>query len=186
MMHMSRIKHKEIRLVYAGRIDKNKNIPTILKAIEILKKDGLNAMLTVVGKIDDKSEYRKIVSSPHVTYVPSQPKEKLIDIYRGNDIFVMPSFTESFGLVYVEAMSQGLPVIYTRGQGFDGQFPEGEVGYHVEASSAESVAEAIKRLTEEYDVISKKVAEKAARFNWSNIVSDYVAIYKSVVRERGC
>ena len=38
-------------------------------------------------------------------------------IYRENDIYVMPSIIETFGLVYAEAMSQGLPVIYTRGQG---------------------------------------------------------------------
>ncbi|HGK7332802.1 TPA: glycosyltransferase [Streptococcus suis] len=44
----------------------------------------------------------------------------------------MPSFHESFGLVYAEAMSQGMPVIYTRGQGFDGQFEEGVVGFSVD------------------------------------------------------
>jgi len=44
----------------------------------------------------------------------------------------MPSITETFGLVYAEALSQGLPVLYTRGQGFDRQFEEGEVGYAVD------------------------------------------------------
>jgi glycosyltransferase involved in cell wall biosynthesis len=68
---------------------------------------------------------------------------ELIDIYRANDIFVMPSFTESFGLVYAEAISQGLPVVYSIGQGFDRQFPEGEVGYHADPNSAQSVADAI-------------------------------------------
>lgn len=40
----------------------------------------------------------------------------------------MPSHKETFGLVYAEAMSQGLPIIYTKNQGFDGQFPDGYVG----------------------------------------------------------
>ena len=60
-------------------------------------------------------------------------KEELIKLYRDSHIFTMPSITESFGLVYAEAMTQALPVVYTKGQGFDGQFPDGEVGYSVEA-----------------------------------------------------
>ncbi len=176
----NRIRLKELRLVYAGRIDKNKNIPTIVKTIEILKRDGWKTTLTVVGKIEDRTEYRKIVKSPFVTYIPAKPKEELIDIYRSGDIFVMPSFTESFGLVYAEAMSQGLPVIYTRGQGFDGQFTEGEVGYHVEAESAESVANSIKWITERYDEIATVVAGKASKFTWANIVEEYFGIYQTI------
>lgn len=61
----------------------------------------------------------------------------------------MPSFTESFGLVYAEAMSQGLPVIYSKGQGFDGQFAEGVVGYHVDAHDPEELCENIIKMTAE-------------------------------------
>ena len=43
----------------------------------------------------------------------------------------MPSRYETFGLVYGEAMSQGLPIIYSKGQGVDGYFKEGTVGYGV-------------------------------------------------------
>jgi glycosyltransferase involved in cell wall biosynthesis len=184
MMHFRRISRNELRLLYVGRIDKNKNVPTILKTIEILKKDGWNANLTVVGKIEDKFEYRKFAFSPYVTYIPAQPKEKLIHIYRNNDIFVMPSFTESFGLVYAEAMSQGLPVIYTRGQGFDGQFPEGEVGYPVNADSAQSIADAIKLIVEKYNVISNTVTKNVTKFTWTNIVNKYATIYKDIVEKR--
>lgn len=179
--HINRLRRKELRLVYAGRIDKNKNIPTTLKAIELLREEGWNATLTVVGKVEDEKEYGRIVSSPYVKYISPQPKEKLINIYRDSDIFVMPSFTESFGLVYAEAMSQGLPVIYTRGQGFDGQFPEGEVGYHVDANSPNSVAVAITRIAGDYDIISKMIAEKSLRFNWVNIVKAYAELYINIV-----
>lgn len=44
-------------------------------------------------------------------------KTKIIDVYRDSDIFVMPSKFETFGLVYVEALTQGLHLIYTKGQG---------------------------------------------------------------------
>ena len=62
----------------------------------------------------------------------------------------MPSFTESFGLVYAEAMSQGLPVIYSKGQGFDNQFPEGMVGVHVSAYDAHDVAEGIEKVVNNF------------------------------------
>ena len=174
-----RIKQKEVNLVYAGRIDKNKNTQAILKAMKLLEEEGWVTRLTVVGKIASKKEYKKVISSARATYISQQQKEKLIDIYRNNDMFVMPSFTESFGLVYAEAMSQGLPVVYTRGQGFDGQFPEGEVGYSAEANSVLSVAQAIKDIAENYDEIAEKIAEKSLKFSWKPIAEKYLELYSA-------
>ena len=53
----------------------------------------------------------------------------MIPFYKSAHIFVMPSLTETFGIVFIEALSQGLPLIYTKGQGIDGYFPQGFVGY---------------------------------------------------------
>ncbi len=183
IVHAGRIHNKEIRLVYAGDTDKNKNIPSTLKAMDILQKEGWNVSLTVVGRIVDKKEFEKIAAHPFVKYIPAQPKEKLIEVYRENDIFIMPSFTESFGLVYVEAMSQGIPVIYSVGQGFDGQFPEGTVGYHVNAREPADIAAAIKRAAEHYEKISSGCAAAADKFCWSQLVKRYTAIYESIKKE---
>lgn len=180
MIHTDRIHNKEIRLVYAGDTDKNKNIPSTLKAMDILQKEGWSVYLTVVGRIVDKKEFEKISAHPFVKYIPAQPKEKLIEVYRENDIFVMPSLTESFGLVYVEAMSQGIPVIYSAGQGFDGQFPEGTVGYHVNAREPADIAAAIKRAAEHYEKISSGCAAAADKFCWGGLVKQYTAIYESI------
>ena len=170
-----------LRLVYAGRIDANKNIGTIQAAKEILADKGCEAHLTVVGKVADQAVYRKISSAPNTTCIPPQNKEALIHIYRDNDIFVMPSFTESFGLVYAEAISQGLPVVYSIGQGFDKQFPEGQVGYHADAYSAESVATAILKIVQRYQEISKGLSSHAQRYSWDTICKKYREIYHSVI-----
>ena len=176
----NKIDTSSVRLIYAGRIDKNKNIPTIQRAIKFLKQRGLNAQLTVVGRINDYKEYSKIIKDTNTRYFPPVTKEKLIDLYRDAHIFVMPSFCESFGLVYVEAMTQGLPVIYSKGQGFDGQFPDGVVGYSAISTSAESVAEGIIKIIDNYADIRTHLSDNAAKFNWSEICKEYDHVYQKV------
>lgn len=168
---------KTIKLVYAGRIDKNKNIPTTQRAMEQLRKEGYNVTLTVVGKIQDEAEFQRIQKDQYTEYFPAMPKEKLIDVYRQADIFVMPSFKESFGLVYAEAMSQGLPVVYSKGQGFDGQFEEGTVGYRTSSNSAEECADAIEKIANNYDNISKNCVPCAEKFKWNLICKRYMRVY---------
>lgn len=170
-----------IKLVYAGRIDKNKNVPTTQQAMEILKKEGYNVSLTVVGKVQDKKEFRIINENQNTICLPQKGKNELIHIYRSSDIFVMPSFTESFGLVYAEAMSQGIPVIYTKNQGFDGNFLDGEVGYSVNSKDPVSVAEGIKKVINNYCKIAGNCVAKSKKFDWHEICNCYVSIYNKVI-----
>lgn len=173
---------ENLRLVYVGVINKNKNITTTMKAIEILQKKGFNVKFTVVGRIDDKSIYQQIMDKHYIKYMAPKSKEELLDIYRANDVFVMPSTTETFGLVYAEAMSQGLPVIYSKGQGFDGQFKEGQVGYSVTSNNPEDIAYAIEKILLNYFQISNKCLQLSSKFNWNEIANKYMCIYKKCER----
>ena len=167
-----------IKLIYAGRIDRNKNIPTIQKAMKLLREKGYDLSLTVVGKVADRKTFATIQADPYTQCLPAMPKEELLTLYRKHNIFVMPSFTESFGLVYAEAMSQGLPVVYSQGQGFDNQFPEGMVGYHVSAYDAQAVADGIEKVIHNFDNIKKNVVTAAKKFNWPEISARYDEIYR--------
>lgn len=171
-----------LRLVYAGTINKNKNLKTTVKAIELLQQKGYNVQFTVVGKIADKGIHKQITIVPFVKYIEPEPKEKLVEIFCANDIFIMPSIRESFGLVYAEAMSQGLPVIYTKGQGFDGQFEEGLVGYHVDCFNAEEIVDRIVDAMSNYEVLSENAIKLCDKFDWSFIVQEYETIYKTLKR----
>jgi glycosyltransferase involved in cell wall biosynthesis len=94
---------------------------------------------------------------------------------------VLPSITETFGLVYPEAMSQGVPVIYSKGQGFDRQFQEGTVGYHVDPKNPTEIANKIIKITNNYDVISRNCSAMVVRFDWRKIEYSYLKIYKEIV-----
>ncbi len=173
----NKITDGKIRLIYAGRIDKNKNICTTQKAVLLLREQGVDATLTVVGKVTDQRVYDQIKKHPYTTVLPAMQKEQLIEQYRKHDIFIMPSFKESFGLVYAEAMSQGLPVIYTMGQGFDGQFPEGKVGFHVNPYDYREIVDKIRKISKNYSVMQSNAIQGASLFIWKEIVKHYYNSY---------
>lgn len=174
-----------IRFVYAGRIDANKNIECTQKALELLRNKGYSTKFTIVGKVADKKVFDSIMKYGDTEYLGSMTKEELIKVYRENDIFVMPSHTETFGLVYAEAMSQGLPIIYTKGQGFDGQFEEGLVGYHVNDKNINDIASAIEKIILNYEKLSNNCIIKSNIFKWDNIIGTYYDLYLKICNKQG-
>jgi glycosyltransferase involved in cell wall biosynthesis len=90
---------------------------------------------------------------------------------------VLPSLLETFGLVYPEAMSQGLPVIYTRGQGFDGHYPDGHVGYAINPNDPRDIAEKIKVIFSDYLRFSTNAFNASLDFSWDKIVDKLLEVY---------
>lgn len=175
-------KKNRIRLVYAGQISSNKNIETTIKACELFISQGYEINFKVIGKIMHGRYNDLIKKHSFIQYITYCPKEELINHYRNSDIFIMPSKHETFGLVYPEAMSQGLPVIYTRGQGFDGHFEEGEIGYPVQYDSPDEIVQRIEDILNNYQTISKNCIKKVDKFDWDKIVNEYIAIYKTYIK----
>lgn len=171
-----KIDNSFIKIVYAGSIDNNKNTITTIKACKYLIEKGYKVKFTAIGNIVDISQLTKDDFVEHIDFCN---KEKLIEYYRQNDIFVMPSKTETFGLVYAEALSQGLPIIYTRGEGFDGQIEEGKVGYSVKYDDYIDIAEKIIKICKNYDYYSQNIKDYLIKFNWDNISKRYLFIYKN-------
>ena len=179
--HQKKLPKNTINLVYVGRVDDfNKNIFTTIKACDILISKGQSITLTLVGRLENNLFKKIIPKRDYIIYKGKLDKYGVLDELRKSDIFVMPSKHETFGLVYVEAMSQGLPVIYTKEQGFDGNFAEGEVGYHVVYNNPNEIAKRIMDILHDYENISKNAIEGAKRFNWDTISDEYIKIYKDI------
>lgn len=170
---------QKIRLILVGSINKNKNALTVIKACELLRtRHGVAVDFLLVGKIDDKAYFQELKKYSYVEHVGYQDKRTLLNLYRDNDIYIMPSIHETFGLVYAEAMSQGLPVIYSSGQGFDKHFEDGVVGYSVDANNEEDIANKIMRIVERYDDISNNCISFVNKFSWNEIGREYKNMYE--------
>ena len=169
-----------LKVICVGQLCKNKNQETLVKVAQRLEKKGFKISITFVGEEVDKKVKKIILGCKSCEYKGVVNKNELLKLYRENDIFVLPSITETFGLVYPEAMSQGLPVVYSRGQGFDGQFEDGIVGYSVNSKDVNEIIEIIYRITDNYNKLSRCAIEYSKYFNWDVINNEYLRIYETL------
>lgn len=171
--------HNPVELLYVGNFRKLKNVPALIKFAENSK-----AKLTIVGKggIDENKVLRMVQDSNNTTYLGRiDDLTRLIEVYRNADIFIMTSRTETFGLVYIEAMSQGIPVIYSRNTGIDGFFEQGSVGYAVSPGSASEIKSGLDQIISDYQGISKNCIEQAKSFNWAQVAERYMEVYRDLL-----
>jgi len=125
--HKKSLNEEPLNLVQTGMLIKRKHLETSIKVVNKLNKEKTNAKLYVIGNGPLLEKYRKKYESENIIFKGKLNKEEIIKIYEDMNIFILPSTTETFGLVYAEAMSQGLPILYSKNEGFDGIFKEGEV-----------------------------------------------------------
>lgn len=176
-----KINKKNLKILSVCQVHAIKNLPVATRAVEILRNRGYNVTLTVIGKIKDFKELKKIQQYNFVRILPFMKKEDLINEYRSHDIFLMPSRFETFGRVYVEAMSQGLPVLYTKGQGFDNIFPDGTVGYSIPTDNIEYIADRIEDIISNYDAISSSCLKLCSNFFEDTIIDKIELFYNNAL-----
>lgn len=170
---------EKIKLIYVGEINRNKNVKQTIKVCRELIRNGYDINFIVVGRCINK-RYRRILNEDFINYHEFCKKEELINYYNEADIFIMPSKKETFGIVYSEALTQGVPVIYTKGQGFDGQFNDGYVGYSVDCNSISDIRNAIIKIINNYDILSNNIINVNNVFDWGLISNRYVSIYQEM------
>lgn len=181
--------HSPVRIVFAGAFNKGKNIVEIINALSILVKKGYLIDLSLIGKglqfrKEDKTYLETIYSlaknKPWIKIQDSLPKAELLSSFREHDIFIMPSVPETFGIVYLEALSQGLPIIFAQGQGFDGYYNHKNIGFSVDANDVSDIASKTEHIINNYDNISKNVYDLnlSEDFSWEKLAEKYYVIYK--------
>lgn len=180
----SKKRHKNlIKLIYVGRVNLNKNLLTTIKSCELLIEQGYKVEYRVIGDSEDSDIQTILEKKSFVNYSSRMMRKQLINEYKEYDIFVMPSVYESFGLVYAEAMSQGLPIIYTKSQGFDGHFDDGKVGYAVSTFDETEIANKVLKIWGNYEYYSKNSILGTNRFKWEAIAAKYYDIYLKIYKK---
>ena len=94
----------------------------------------------------------------------------------------MPSIHETFGLVYIEALSQGMKVLFSKNEGIDGVFDK-KVGEAVNPLKVDDITKALRKLIKEpskYDTLSKN---EIMQFDWTNIAKVYKDMYSNVLKK---
>lgn len=175
-----------INLIYVGTFIKRKKLLEIQQAVILLNEntDGEKLHLQIVGAGGDNevSVLELVEQWPeYFTYQGKvQDKQKLAKLYRSADIFVMPSLHETFGLVYVEAMSQGLPILYTANEGIDGFYSD-DIGEKVKQASVQEIAEKLSIMMNKLNSYKVPIIELKKNHDWSEIAKKYLSIYKMYI-----
>lgn len=170
----------QVRLITVGLICKNKNHVALCEAVSKLRSKGIDINVTIIGKVANDTILNRLKEFDFVNILPFMPKEELKKMYRQNHIFALTSITETFGLVYAEALSQQLPILYSKGQGFDGQFPEGFVGYSVDAKDINDTANGIEKIINNYETLAVRTAEASKKFRWAAVSQQYIDVYSEI------
>lgn len=164
---------KKIRVITAGEISRNKNQVSVANALSEFEKEGYGVEYLICGSVKDEDFFNQLQGFDFVRYLGKKTKEELIEIYKSCDLFVLASHKETFGLVYAEALTQGLPILYTKGEGFDNQFPNGYVGYSVNSDDVDDIYKGIQRVLANYSKLSKATVEASNKFRIADVVQTF-------------
>lgn len=170
-------------IIYVGRFDYNKNVLRLMKAILELKIEFKDIHLHLVGGDGSREQKIKQLVDKNRDYISYHgkiyDKNELCQLYHKCSIFAMPSIHETFGLVYMEALSQNLAVLYTKNQGIDGLF-DSHIGESVSALSIESIKEGLRKLLSNRDYYNSEGVD-FSKFQWPQIAMKYKTIYEQVL-----
>jgi D-inositol-3-phosphate glycosyltransferase len=182
---------KERVVLFVGRIDPIKGIDTLIETMPLVQEPELQYVL-IGGDLDDDGNpigpladvQRKVAGmgmSMRCRFLGAQPQSMLPLYYSAADVVAMPSRYESFGLVAVEAMATGTPVIASSVGGLTFTIEDGRNGLLVPYADAQSLARAIDRLLEDDDfreALGFNAAEDALRFSWDAVAQQVLHVYQ--------
>lgn len=183
-----RPQESELRVLYVGDFSANKNIPAVIRAVGSIRSRRPAKLTLVGGGGDGEAEVVRLLDEGASAFVerhqPIRDLDRLRGIVRAHDVFAMPSFRETFGVVYLEALSQGLPIVHSRGQGVAGLLRDDAVSASVDPSDLMALAAAIEALHAKGSALQSRCVAEAARFSWERIAARYARLYADAMHRR--
>jgi D-inositol-3-phosphate glycosyltransferase len=177
-------------LLFVGRIDPLKGIDRLLTALPRLGTKQ-NLKLLVIGGDEDSlpevERLQKLSRSLHiqdsVSFAGIVEQSELPLYYSAADICVIPSYYESFGLVVLESLACGTPIVATKVGCIESVVNPGQNGYMVEDNVLLRLADRIDTLLSDSTESADSIRASVDRFSWSNIAEAIIPEYRSVLEE---
>lgn len=166
-----------------GNLTRRKNLPVLLDAFASIRDSGASLVLAGALEYGADEVLGRLRSEAGVSYLGRVSDAELAALYKGALAFVYPSAEEGFGLVVLEAMASGVPVLTTTG----GALPEavGDAGLLVAPGSVAELAAAMKRLATDpalrADLVAKG-AKRVAEHPWERTARETLGVYEKAAR----
>ena len=168
-------------LLAVGTLEPRKNLPALLEAFGMLRLEGRDLQLVLVGRQGWADSLPLGALAPYVRLTGSIPDTELAELYAGAACFVLPSFYEGFGLVLAEAMAVGTPAVASdipalRELGGDA------VRYaspHDAAALARAIAAALDG-REQSQALVARARERVRRYSWDACAEATLEIYREL------
>lgn len=182
-------KHHKKRMLLVAVLTPRKGVPDLLEALSQIKNERHDFFLDIVGDGPNRSEYeelaRELGLEDVVKFHGQQPE--IVSFMRKCDFFVLPSLYENFGVVYIEAMACGKPVIATNAGG-SREIVNEEVGVLVPPKDVKAIREAIEYMLDNYqNYYPEKIAQYAReRFSYTAVGEMLDKIYRETLRGNLC
>lgn len=176
---------KETRILSVGALIALKNLDKVLYALANLKQK-FNFRYTIVGSGPEKENLASLAASlnllEQVDFLGKIPYQNIPAIMGKHDIFILPSYFESFGRVLFEAMAIGLPIICAKNTGVHGYFREGEAGFSVRHDDVADIQNKLSLLLNSAE-LRKEMGQKAKKlmynYTWDKIADTFHDLYEN-------
>ncbi len=192
---IARYRDGVLNILFVGRMEPRKGLIHLLRAFRKLQLEGVHARLLIVGSGPGDREARRYVLTrqlENVEFLGRVSESQKAQLFKTADIYVSPATgRESFGIVLLEAMSAGAPIICSDIHGYRGVVRRERDGILVEPGSADALAAAIRRLADDPELrakLSRAGEERAQLFTWERVglaVEEYYGFVIRRLAERG-
>ena len=176
-------------ILFVGRMEPRKGLIHLLRAFRKLQRDGVRARFLLVGTGPGEREARRYVLTRQlddVEFLGRVSEAQKAQLFKTADIYVSPATgRESFGIVLLEAMSAGAPIICSDIHGYRGVVRRERDGILVEPGNADALAASIRRLIDDPALraqLSRAGEERAQLFTWERVGQAVEEYYGFVIR----
>ncbi len=189
-------------ILFVGRIEPLKGIDTLIRAVSCLRVHEMEkpAYLAIIGGDPNASpeemtaEMTRLQSlcddlcMKHlVVFLGKRSQDTLPYYYSAAEVLVMPSHYESFGMVALEAMACGTPVIASQVGGLAFLVQNGQTGFHVPDGDHEALCEKLTRLLSDHDLrhqMGQNAHRYACEYAWETIAGRIVSVYQGLLHSK--